>query len=109
MIVFFAWVIWIWMMIVILTDVFRRRDISGWSKALWVVFLIVLPFLGVLIYLITQHDSMTERNFATAKESRPTSTSTSGRWPAPAARPPRSTRPSSCSTAAPSRSRSSRR
>ncbi len=46
MIIFFTWVVWIWMMIAILTDVFRRRDISGWSKAAWTVFLIVLPFLG---------------------------------------------------------------
>jgi Phospholipase_D-nuclease N-terminal/Short C-terminal domain len=62
MIIFFAWVIWIWMMIAILTDVFRRRDMSGWGKAGWTVFLIVLPFLGVLIYLIANHDGMAERN-----------------------------------------------
>jgi len=61
MILFFTWVIWIWMMVVILTDVFRRRDIGGFSKAAWVVFLIVLPFLGVLVYLIAQHDHMAER------------------------------------------------
>jgi Short C-terminal domain/Phospholipase_D-nuclease N-terminal len=62
MILFFAWVIWIWMMIIILSDVFRRKDISGWGKAAWIVFLIVLPFLGVLIYLIAQHDGMTKRS-----------------------------------------------
>jgi hypothetical protein len=61
MIIFFCWVVWIWIMIVILTDVFRRRDISGWIKALWVVFLIILPFLGALIYLIAQHDGMANR------------------------------------------------
>jgi hypothetical protein len=61
MIIFFAWVIWIWMMITILADVFRRADISGWAKAAWVIFLILLPFLGVLVYLITQHDGMNER------------------------------------------------
>ena len=61
MIIFFCWVIWIWMMIVILTDVFRRPDIGGWAKAAWTVFLIVLPFLGALIYLISQHDKMAER------------------------------------------------
>ena len=61
MIIFFAWVVWIWMMVVILTDVFRREDIGGWAKAAWVVFLIVLPFLGVLVYLISQHDKMAER------------------------------------------------
>jgi hypothetical protein len=62
MIIFFAWVIWIWMMIVILTDVFRRRDIGGWAKAGWTVFLIVLPFLAALIYLIAEHDGMAERS-----------------------------------------------
>ena len=62
MIIFFAWVIWIWIMIIILSDVFRRKDISGWGKALWIVFLIVLPFLGVLVYLIAQHDGMTKRS-----------------------------------------------
>jgi len=61
MIIFFAWVVWIWMMLMILTDVFRRRDISGWGKAAWIVFLIVLPFVGVLAYLIAQHDGMAER------------------------------------------------
>ena len=61
MLIFFAWVVWIWMMIMILSDVFRRRDISGWGKAAWVVFLIVLPFIGVLVYLVAQHDGMAER------------------------------------------------
>ncbi|MGZ4270002.1 MAG: PLDc N-terminal domain-containing protein [Solirubrobacteraceae bacterium] len=62
MIIFFAWVVWIWMMVVILTDVFRRRDISGWGKAGWCIFLIVLPFIGVLTYLIVQHEGMAQRN-----------------------------------------------
>lgn len=68
MIIFFAWVVWIWMMIVILTDVFRRRDIGGWGKAGWTVFLIILPFLGVLIYLIAQHDGMAERSAQEAQQ-----------------------------------------
>jgi hypothetical protein len=67
MIIFFTWVVWIWIMIVILTDVFRRRDISGWVKALWVIFLIVLPFLGALVYLIAQHDGMSERQAEAAR------------------------------------------
>ena len=62
MIIFFAWVAWIWMMVIILGDVFRRRDIGGWTKALWCVFLIVLPFLGALVYLIAQHDHMASRD-----------------------------------------------
>jgi hypothetical protein len=61
MIIFFAWVVWIWIMIIILTDVFRRKDESGWLKALWVIFLIVLPFLGALVYLIANHDGMANR------------------------------------------------
>ena len=62
MIIFFAWVVWIWMMILILGDVFRRRDTSGWAKAGWVVFMLVLPFLGVLVYLIVNHDGMADRS-----------------------------------------------
>jgi hypothetical protein len=61
MIIFFVWVTWIWMMILILSDVFRRRDLSGWGKAGWTFFLIVLPFLGALIYLIAQGGGMAER------------------------------------------------
>jgi general stress protein CsbA len=62
MIIFFAWVVWIWMIVVIFTDVFRRRDIGGWAKAAWIVFMIVIPFLGVLAYLIAQHDGMAQRS-----------------------------------------------
>jgi phospholipase D-like protein/putative oligomerization/nucleic acid binding protein len=62
LLIFFAWVVWIWVMIVILTDVFRRRDISGWVKAAWVVLLVILPWLGALVYLISNHDGMAERS-----------------------------------------------
>ena len=68
MIIFFCWVIWIWMMIIILTDVYRRQDIGGWHKALWIVFLIVLPFLGVLIYLIAESKGMAERRTQEAQD-----------------------------------------
>ena len=61
MIIFFAWLAWIWIAITVFSDLFRRHDISGWGKAAWVVFVIVLPFLGVLVYLIAQHDAMRER------------------------------------------------
>ena len=61
-IVFFAWVIWIWTVIAILSDVFRRHDIGGGSKAGWTFVIILLPFLGVLIYLISQGKGMAERN-----------------------------------------------
>jgi hypothetical protein len=70
MLLFFTWVVWIWMMVTILSDVFRRRDMSGWGKAAWTVFLIVLPFLGALIYLIGNHDGMAERNLEQARASR---------------------------------------
>jgi hypothetical protein len=61
LIVFFAWVIWFWILITILADVFRRRDIGGGKKTLWVIFLIFVPFLGVLVYLLVNHDEMAER------------------------------------------------
>ena len=67
MIVFFAWVAWIWIAIVCFIDIFRRHDIGGWHKALWVVFIIVAPFLGVLVYLIAQSDEMRERSMEQAR------------------------------------------
>jgi hypothetical protein len=67
LIIFFAWVIWIWIAITVLADVFRRHDIGGWQKAAWVVFVIVIPFLGVLVYLIAQHDGMRERSVKQAE------------------------------------------
>jgi predicted PurR-regulated permease PerM len=60
--IFFAWVIFIWIAVTVLVDLFRRRDVSGWAKAAWVVLVIVLPFLGVLAYLIFNHDGMAERS-----------------------------------------------
>ena len=60
--IFFSWVIWIWIAITVFIDLFRRHDIGGWGKALWVIFIIVLPFLGVLIYLIAYSKGMAERN-----------------------------------------------
>jgi Phospholipase_D-nuclease N-terminal/Short C-terminal domain len=62
MILFFAWVAWIWMVIDILRDIFRRRDIGGWGKAAWCILLIVVPFIGALTYVIAQHDGMAERS-----------------------------------------------
>ena len=67
MIVFFAWIAWIWIAITCFIDIFRRHDIGGWGKALWVVFIIVLPFLGVLVYLIAQHEGMRERSVKQAQ------------------------------------------
>jgi Phospholipase_D-nuclease N-terminal len=67
MIVFVAWILWIWMVIVVLSDVFRRRDASGAKKVIWTLFIIFLPLIGVLAYLIANGDSMAERS---AKEAR---------------------------------------
>jgi uncharacterized membrane protein YcjF (UPF0283 family) len=69
MIIFFAWVIFIWIAITVLIDVFRRHDMSGWGKAAWTVLIIILPFLGVLIYLITNHDGMNERRMKESQAS----------------------------------------
>jgi hypothetical protein len=62
MLIFFAWVIWFWLLITVFADIFRRHDIGGGAKTLWVIFVIILPFLGVFIYLLTQNDGMTQRN-----------------------------------------------
>jgi Phospholipase_D-nuclease N-terminal len=61
MMIFVFWVIWIWIVIMVLVDVFHRSDLSGWVKAGWTVFVIVLPYLGVLIYLIANGTGMAER------------------------------------------------
>jgi hypothetical protein len=70
MILFFFWVAWIWVLVMIFTDLFRRHDTSGWKKALWVVVLILFPFLGVLIYLIANSNGMAERNAKQAEAQR---------------------------------------
>ena len=67
MLVFFAWVIWFWLLITVFADVFRRHDIGGGAKTLWIIFVIVLPFLGVFIYLISQGNGMNERNVKQAQ------------------------------------------
>ena len=59
--IIFAWVIFIWIAITVLLDVFRRRDISGWAKAAWVIFVVLIPWIGVLVYLIANHDGMNDR------------------------------------------------
>ena len=61
MLVFFLWVIWFWILIGIIADIFSRHDIGGGSKALWLIFVIFAPFLGVLIYLVANSQGMAER------------------------------------------------
>jgi hypothetical protein len=70
MIIFFFWVIWIWIVITVLIDIFRRSDIGGFSKAAWVIFVVILPWLGVLVYLIAQHDGMRDRSIKQAQAQR---------------------------------------
>ncbi len=57
---FFMFFIWIWLLIVVFGDIFRSRDLSGWGKALWTIFVIVLPYLGVFVYLIARGHKMNE-------------------------------------------------
>jgi len=58
----FLFIIWFWILITVFADIFRRHDTSGFAKVLWIVFVIIAPFLGVFVYLIANHDGMTERN-----------------------------------------------
>ncbi len=62
MLIFFAFFIWIWILFTVFADVFRRDDISGWGKTGWIIFVIILPYLGVFVYLIAEHKGMTERS-----------------------------------------------
>jgi ABC-type multidrug transport system fused ATPase/permease subunit len=61
MLYFFLFIIWIWLLIMVFVDIFRSRDMGGWGKALWAIFIIILPFLGVFVYLIARGGKMHER------------------------------------------------
>jgi Short C-terminal domain/Phospholipase_D-nuclease N-terminal len=63
----FLFVVWFWLLIIVFSDLFRRHDISGWGKALWVIALLLFPYFGVFIYLITQSTGMAERNLQQAQ------------------------------------------
>jgi len=67
--VFFAWVIWFWLLITVFADLFRRHDISGWGKTGWIILVILIPYFGVFIYLIAEHEGMAKRNIASAQQS----------------------------------------
>jgi Phospholipase_D-nuclease N-terminal len=62
MLVFFAFFIWIWLLFIVFSDLFRRSDPSGWVKVAWIILIIILPYLGVFVYLIVEHAGMTERS-----------------------------------------------
>ena len=70
MLIFFLWIIWFWILITVFIDLFRRKDTSGVSKVLWIIFVILVPFLGVFIYLLVNHDGMADRNIQQAQAQR---------------------------------------
>ena len=72
MFLIFCWVLWFWLLYRVYADLFSRRDIGGWAKTGWVLFTILLPFLGVFVYLITQGRSMTERTELAVERQRAT-------------------------------------
>jgi hypothetical protein len=67
MLVFFLWVLWFWLLFMVFADIFRRDDLSGWGKTGWIVFTIILPYLGVFVYLISQGSGMTQRRVEGAR------------------------------------------
>ena len=64
MLVFFVWILFFWLLFGVFADIFSRHDLSGWAKTGWVIFVVILPFLGIFIYLISQSDGMRERSLA---------------------------------------------
>jgi hypothetical protein len=66
----FMFVVWFWLLIIVIGDLFRRHDISGWAKALWVIGLIVFPYLGIFAYMITQSRGMAERTGQQTQQAR---------------------------------------
>ena len=70
LLIFFLWVMWFWLLIVIIGDVFRRRDIGGGKKTIWLIFILFVPFIGVLAYVLSNSDGMAERNMERARSQR---------------------------------------
>ncbi len=69
MFVFFLWIAWLMLLFRVFGDIFRSRDMGGWAKALWSIFVIAVPFLGVLVYVIARGDAMRDRDVADAQRS----------------------------------------
>jgi Short C-terminal domain/Phospholipase_D-nuclease N-terminal len=65
---FFLWIVWIWLLIVVFSDIFRSHDLSGWGKALWTIFVIFVPYLGVFVYLIARGHKMQEHAVEAAQQ-----------------------------------------
>jgi Phospholipase_D-nuclease N-terminal/Short C-terminal domain len=70
MFIFFAFVVWLWILFTVFTDLFRRHDTSGFAKVLWIIFIILLPYFGTFVYLIAEHRGMTERTLQAQKAAR---------------------------------------
>jgi len=66
----FIFVLWFWLLITVFSDLFRRHDISGWAKVIWVIALVIFPYLGIFVYLISQHRGMAERQQQRAQQAR---------------------------------------
>jgi len=66
----FLFVVWFWLLITITGDLFRRRDVSGWAKTVWIIFVLLTPYIGVFVYMISQGRGMAERNAARAERAR---------------------------------------
>ena len=69
MLMFFLWIAWLMLLFRVFGDIFRSRDMGGWAKALWSIFVIAVPFLGVLVYVLARGDSMRDRDVADAQQS----------------------------------------
>jgi ABC-type multidrug transport system fused ATPase/permease subunit len=69
---FAAFIILIWLLVIVFIDIFRSHDLAGWAKALWVIFVIILPLLGILVYLIARGSKMHERAVAQARQEQQT-------------------------------------
>jgi predicted membrane channel-forming protein YqfA (hemolysin III family) len=66
----FMFVLWFWLLVTVLSDLFRRHDVSGFAKILWVILLVILPYIGIFAYILTQGRGMAERNAARAAQAR---------------------------------------
>src|SRR5271167_2900087 len=68
LLIFFAFIIWLWILFTVFTDIFRRHDTSGFVKVIWIIFIIIIPYFGSFIYLIVEHKGMTERAIEAQKQ-----------------------------------------
>ena len=108
MLVFVGFVFWIWLAVMVFMDIFRRSDMGGFAKAMWIVFVIFIPLLGVLVYLIAYHNSIADRNIRGQEAAKAAFDQQVREAAGKSARPRRSPPPRACSTPAPSRTPNTR-